>query len=46
MGSWEGKGLQTDKTTAAKSLYRTNFLDNNIWHGFLSSNLSTIQAVF
>jgi hypothetical protein len=37
MGSKEGRGSQTDKTPAAKSLYRSIiFLDNDFWHYFLS----------
>jgi hypothetical protein len=28
--------IKTDKTPAAKSLYRSIFLDNDIWHCFLS----------
>jgi hypothetical protein len=31
-----GEGPQTDKTPAAKSLYRSIFLDNDIWHCILS----------
>jgi hypothetical protein len=36
MGSQEGRGPQTDKTPAAKSLYRSSLLDNDIWHRILS----------
>jgi hypothetical protein len=46
MGSQEGKGSQTDKTPAAKSL-RSIFLDNDIWHcidAFYQSTLSTLQT--
>ncbi len=35
MGSQEGRGPQTVKTPAAKSLYMSIFLDNDIWHCFL-----------
>jgi hypothetical protein len=31
-----GSGSQTDKKPAAKSLYRSNFLDNDILHCSLS----------
>jgi hypothetical protein len=41
MGSYEGRGPQTDKTSAAKSLYRSIFLDNDI----CQSNLSTEKTV-
>jgi hypothetical protein len=37
-GLWRhrrGGGPQTDKTTAAKSLYRSIVLANDIWHCFL-----------
>jgi hypothetical protein len=34
-GSLEGRGPQTDKTPAAKSLYKFIFLDNNICHCIL-----------
>jgi hypothetical protein len=37
MGSLEGRGPQTDKTPAAKSLNRSICLDNDIWHCFLIS---------
>jgi len=36
MGSLEGRKPQKDKTPAAKSLYRSIFLDNDIWDWFLS----------
>ncbi len=43
-GVWviEGERPQTDTTPAAKSLYRSLFLENDIWHWFLwvYSNLS------
>ncbi len=54
MGSKEGRGPHTDKTPAAKSLHRSIVLsffylysqpivlDNDIWHFFLSANLSTV----
>jgi hypothetical protein len=32
MESNERRGPQTDKTPAAKSLYRSIVLDNDIWH--------------
>ncbi len=32
----EGRGTQTDKPAAKKSLLQVNFLDNDIWHCFLS----------
>ncbi len=35
MGSQEGRGPRTGKTPAAKSLYRSIFLDNGIWHCIL-----------
>ncbi len=37
MGSKVERGPQTDKTPATKSHYRSNFLDIDIWHCFLSS---------
>ncbi len=37
---------QTDKTPAEKSLYRPIFLDNDIWHCFLSVNLSTTVSLW
>jgi hypothetical protein len=41
--SWEGRGFQTDRTPAAKSLYRSLFLDNDTVFNiaFYQSNLST-----
>jgi len=36
IGSLDGEGPQTDKTPAAKSLYRSIFLDYYVWHCFLS----------
>jgi hypothetical protein len=39
--SYEGRGPQTDKTPAAKSLYRSIFLDNDICIAFYQSNLPT-----
>jgi hypothetical protein len=41
VGSYEGKRPQTDETPAAKSIYRSMFLYNDIWHCFSQSNLST-----
>ncbi len=35
-GGGVGRGHQTDKTPAAKSLYSSIILDNDIWHCFLS----------
>ncbi len=36
MGSKEGRGPHADKTPAAKSLYRSIFLEHDIWHYILS----------
>jgi hypothetical protein len=36
-GQGRGRGTQTDKTPATKSIYRSMFLDNEIWHCFLSA---------
>jgi hypothetical protein len=41
MGSWDGRGPQTDKTPAAKSLYRSIFLIMTFGIAFYQSNLST-----
>jgi hypothetical protein len=40
-----GSGPQTDKTPAAKSLYRLIFFDDDIWHYFYQPNLSTVCTI-
>ncbi len=35
-------GSQKDKIPAAKSLYRSSFLDNDIWHCLLVATISLI----
>jgi hypothetical protein len=41
MGSNEGRGPQTDKTPAAKSLYKSIFFITTFGVAFYQSNLST-----